>query len=117
MIQITIEVVRHYTIRELRESRGLTQAALAQQAGVSISSIIKIENKKGPFGINFEVADRLSKFFGVPMSEVAWPFAISDSGRPGGTGRPCQRKPSIPEATCPTCHYAMPATGICGSCE
>lgn len=117
MVEITITTVRRFTVREHRERLGLTQADFAYGAGVSRGSVNKIETGRGPYGINFEVADRISKFIGIPMDEVAWPFSISDAGRPAGTGKSCNKSRTILEATCPIHHITLPNTGICGDCE
>jgi len=55
------------TIRELRESQGLSQRELADQALVSVQAISRLENGKLVSKITLM---RVCKALGVPASEV-----------------------------------------------
>ncbi len=56
----------HNAIKQLRESKGLTQAQLAEQLGVSYQAVSTWENGiKVP---RMGIIEKLSKFFDVPKS-------------------------------------------------
>ena len=60
--------MHHNAIKQLRESRGLTQAQLAEQLGVSYQAVSTWENGlKMP---RMGVIEKLSDFFGVPKSQI-----------------------------------------------
>lgn len=55
-------------LRELRESRGLSQRALAKELGISNSSIAMYESEgRAP---SFDVLCAYSRFFGVTVSDI-----------------------------------------------
>ena len=57
------------SIRTLRFHAGeMTQAALAEQAGVTRQTIVAIE--QGKYSPSLEVAFRIARVFGVPITEV-----------------------------------------------
>lgn len=56
-------------VRELRESRGLTQAALAAAARVRIATVSEIENARTT-RVDLEVLDRLADALGVEPGEL-----------------------------------------------
>jgi putative transcriptional regulator len=55
-------------IRELREARGLTQAALAEAVDVSRQTIIAIE--KGRYDLSLSLAFRIADAFGETVEAV-----------------------------------------------
>jgi putative transcriptional regulator len=58
------------TLRQLRQARGLTQAQLAQRAGVSQGLISLIEaGRRTDFTLR--VAVRVAKVLGVPVERLA----------------------------------------------
>jgi transcriptional regulator with XRE-family HTH domain len=56
-------------IRQLREERGLTQEALAQEAGVTVGHMSMIE--RGHSNPTWATAKGIAKAIGVSMSELA----------------------------------------------
>lgn len=57
------------TIRTLRfHAQEMTQAALAEKAGVTRQTIVAIE--QGRYSPSLEVAFRIAHAFGVPLEEV-----------------------------------------------
>ncbi|MEO8756990.1 MAG: helix-turn-helix transcriptional regulator [Devosia sp.] len=57
------------TIRTLRFHAGeMTQAALAEQVGVTRQTIVAIE--QGRYSPSLEVAFRIAKVFGAPLEQV-----------------------------------------------
>ncbi len=66
------------TIRTLRFHAGeMTQAALAEQVGVTRQTIVAIE--QGRYSPSLEVAFRIAAAFGRPLEEV---FQYKDEGDP-----------------------------------
>lgn len=58
-------------VRELRvESTGLTQAALAEQVGVTRQTIVSLE--AGGYVPSLPLALRVARAFGKPVDEVFW---------------------------------------------
>jgi putative transcriptional regulator len=55
-------------IRVLREERGLTQAELARQVGVTRQTLIAIE--QGRYSPTLELAFQISRVFGVGLDDV-----------------------------------------------
>ena len=55
-------------LRELRRSRGMTQAELARQAHVTVSYVWKLEAGNSAPGI--DLVERLAKALGVSVSEM-----------------------------------------------
>ena len=53
---------------ELRGERGLTQAALAGELGVSRQTVIAIE--RGRFDPSLPLAFRIARFFAMPIEEI-----------------------------------------------
>ena len=60
-------------LRELRSTRGLTQAALAEAVGVSRKTINTVEN--GVFTPSTLLALKIARVLGVPVEEV---FQLDD---------------------------------------
>jgi putative transcriptional regulator len=56
------------TLRELRESAGLSQQECAGALGVTRQTVISIE--KGHFDPRLSLAFRIGRLFGVPVDEV-----------------------------------------------
>ena len=56
-------------LKQRREERGLTQAALASKVGVSQTYIAKLKNanKKNP---TLDLLNKLAKALGVPVTEL-----------------------------------------------
>ncbi|CAD5244852.1 helix-turn-helix transcriptional regulator [Thermococcus camini] len=55
-------------LRELRESRGLTQEELAKALGVTRQTVIAIE--KGKYDPSLRLAFRIARFFGVKIEDI-----------------------------------------------
>jgi transcriptional regulator with XRE-family HTH domain len=64
------EVVRHFAVRlrELRRSRGLSQAELARQATVTPSYVTRLEN--GSSAPNLDTLSRLATALNVTLAEL-----------------------------------------------
>ncbi len=56
------------TIKELRLSRKLTQAAFARLLGIAQSMVGRLEN--GQAGVSEQIADKIWEVFGVEVSET-----------------------------------------------
>src|SRR5438105_303676 len=75
------EIVRRFAgrLREVRISRGMTQAELAQKAFVTISYITRLESAGAAPGI--DLVDRLAEAMGTNAEEL-----IGKESRPDGLG-------------------------------
>ena len=64
-------------LKKLRESRGLTQAAVAAAIGMPQSTFAKIEGGETP---QADSAERIAKYFGSAISEamILWPERFPD---------------------------------------
>ncbi len=67
------------TLAELRKAKGLTQAQLAQQAGISWSQLQRLEYGRGR--PTWQTLQGLASVLGDEVYQVA--FATDKSGRPG----------------------------------
>lgn len=56
-------------LKELREERGITQAALAEKTGLSRATISKIENNEEII-VNTRTIAKISEVFDLPPSEI-----------------------------------------------
>lgn len=54
----------HLRVRELREAKGISQAALSRESGVRRATINAIEAGKTT-GVDFDVLEKLAKTLGV----------------------------------------------------
>jgi transcriptional regulator with XRE-family HTH domain len=66
------------TIRELRQSHGLTIAQVAEQAGISRGMLSKIENAQTSAGL--DVLHRIAMALGVSMSALFRNFDVPQGG-------------------------------------
>ncbi|TKC79250.1 helix-turn-helix transcriptional regulator [Trinickia terrae] len=66
------------TIRELRQSHGLTIAQVAEQAGISRGMLSKIENAQTSTGL--DVLNRIAMALGVSMSTLFRNFDVPQGG-------------------------------------
>ena len=68
--KIHADVVHHFAarLRELRVSRGFSQAELAKRARISLPYMGRLERAKGAAGI--DLVQRLAKALGVSMAEL-----------------------------------------------
>ena len=57
-------------IKELRTSRGMTQAQLAERVGIARVSIVSIET--GRFIPTIETALRISEALALPTDQIFW---------------------------------------------
>lgn len=57
-------------LRELRQTKGLTQEALGRRVGVTRQTIIAVE--KGKFVPSVRLAIELASALGTPLEEVFW---------------------------------------------
>jgi putative transcriptional regulator len=56
------------SIRSVREARGITQAELARQVGVTRQTLIAIE--QGRYSPTLELAFQISRVFGVGLDDL-----------------------------------------------
>jgi transcriptional regulator with XRE-family HTH domain len=75
------EIVQRFAVRlrELRHSRGMTQAELAQLAHVTLSYIGRLENGGAAPGI--DLADRLAAALGASITDLTHLAYCSDGQR------------------------------------
>src|SRR5690242_5583504 len=73
------EIVRLFAarLREVRHSRGLTQAELARQAHVTVSYIGRLESAGAAPGI--DLVDRLARALGTTVADLLPTTAPSDT--------------------------------------
>ena len=57
-------------VQYYRKLRGMTQEALADQAGISWSYLAKIESPTRPFGVSMETLFTLAAVLDVPVSKL-----------------------------------------------
>ena len=68
------------TLREWRETRGMTPMGLAYNAGVSLTTVLDIEqNRRYP---NVHTALKLAAALGVSVGDVRWPDSHEIVRRP-----------------------------------
>ncbi|HYG83265.1 MAG TPA: helix-turn-helix transcriptional regulator [Verrucomicrobiae bacterium] len=84
-----------HTLRELRETNGLTINELAELTGVAPCTITGIERRTSPYRTQQDVAWRLAQLFEVPVRRIFAPGEVSHLGRPAGTGKPIGSKETI----------------------
>jgi DNA-binding XRE family transcriptional regulator len=75
-----------HRVRILRIENELTVRELAELAGVSPSTVYKIENGSSPFKTQLSVAERLAWALDVKVSDLFLEMELSPFGRPAGTG-------------------------------
>ena len=113
------------TLKQARESAGLeTMQDLAEESGISITTIRGIENNIGEFKTSYDVAIALAKAVGLEISDIKWPRGLSNLGRPAKSGHPLVLKRTITITiveellVCDKCHLALPAsTRECDYCS
>jgi transcriptional regulator with XRE-family HTH domain len=95
-------------LRELREAAGLTQAQLAERAGLHLHGLTKLE--QGQREPAWATVQALSAALGVNCDAFNQP-AAADS-KPSGPGRPPKTKPEAPapKPTKPQAQEERPAT-------
>ena len=81
-------------LRELRERAGLTQAQLAERAGLHISAVTRFE--QGWREPSLATAAELAKALGVKVDEFL--KAAAESAVPRARGRPPKAAPAVPPA-------------------
>jgi transcriptional regulator with XRE-family HTH domain len=67
-------------IREIRESRGMTQTAVARQAGLSRSFYVQVEHARQ--AISVDRAFAVASVLGVEMTELFTDFPAVPHARP-----------------------------------
>lgn len=123
MVYITAErfipEVDKLTVRQLRQSQGMSQRQLAEKAVISTASVSYIEDPNYKYCTSFEAAMRVSEALGVPFHRIRWLHAHSDKGRPVGSGGTQLRsvKATQESRVCESCFLTLPATGICDDCS
>jgi len=90
------------TIKQLREARGITQAALADMIGVSSKTVSKWETAKGLPDIS--LIQPLAKALGVSVIELMNGEQISNTNRAGNLMR-------LKLYICPICGNVLHSTG------
>jgi transcriptional regulator with XRE-family HTH domain len=73
------EIVRLFAerVRELRLSRGMTQAELARRAEVSVTHLSELEN--GEIAPGIDLVDRLARALGGTVADLLPPGAPADA--------------------------------------
>ena len=106
------------SLAEAMRNGNLTVALLAQQAGVSKSTIYKALRQNSKSGINQDSGEKIARALDTRVNKINWSHALSDWGRKPGTG--IRRKKTQPlrgfTDQCPTCPYMLPATNVCSNC-
>lgn len=104
-------------LRSAREGLGLTRAELAELAGLSTSTIYRIETD-GEYRVNRATAALIADALYVQVRDLFHPRHLSHLGRPPQTGTPIGTKHELdPADYCPTCGLALPATARCEYCD
>lgn len=127
LLRMEVVFVTTYTLKEARETLGLTKNDLSKSSGISLAAIKAIENG-GQYRTSNGVALALCEALGMEVSEIEWPRGRSDLGRPAKTGKTVVRRTmtiTVTEETvterhglCPRCFIELPVVGSCasGSC-
>jgi transcriptional regulator with XRE-family HTH domain len=69
LLEMITEMPFHTRLKALREARGLTQDGLARAAGLTVSTVTKLERPgKEP---SWDTAKKLAKALGVTLDELA----------------------------------------------
>ena len=63
-------------LKELREQRGASREQVAGAAGVSLATIMRLE--AGTVIPRFDVAQRIARFFDVPVESIEWEQSPDD---------------------------------------
>ena len=90
------------TVKRLREARGLTQGALAEQIGVSSKAVSKWETAKGLPDIT--LLEPLARALGVSVAELLSGDTVTNRNRAGNLRR-------LKFYVCPLCGNVLTATG------
>lgn len=101
----------------VREGLDLSREELAELAGLSVSTIYRIETDNS-YRVNQATAALLADALHMQVRELFHPRDISHLGRPPQTGVPIGSKQELDRSDfCPTCGLALPATGQCDWCD
>lgn len=100
----------------IRKSLGLTQAELAELAGLSQVTICRIENNDYEH-IREETAIAIADALYMRKRDIFHEFDLSNRGRmPGTTGERTVTVQVVNEATCSKCHLLVPKRPFCSEC-
>jgi transcriptional regulator with XRE-family HTH domain len=81
-------------LRGLREARGLKQFEAAEQMGVPVSTLSRLEH--GPYeGMRFEDIVLLCRFYHLPVDDVASVVGLPDPEREGSGVLPSQLESAL----------------------
>lgn len=64
------EEPRKYTLRELREARGVSREQLAVDLRIKFATLVNLE--RGRNKPRVELAERIYAYFGVPLGSIQW---------------------------------------------
>lgn len=118
---MTIQLgVAQYTLKQARKMRGLSQANLMRLSGVSTSVISFIETGYRRCGVSYDVAYALSEALSLRITDIHWPFGLSNRGRPLGSKNGSMKTADdtrLNSPLCTTCFLVLPANGHCDCCD
>ncbi len=77
---------RGHKLKRIRQDVGWTVVELSEQSGISVSTILGIENGTSRFKTNNGVASRLARALECHVSDIFDANELSDLGRPACTG-------------------------------
>lgn len=61
---------RRYTLRELREERGISREQLAVDLKIAFATVVNLE--RGRNKPRVDLAERIYAYFGVPFGSIQW---------------------------------------------
>lgn len=102
----------------MRISVGLTQAELAELAGIALNTLNQIESGKKHYKVHQTTAEALSSALYVPVNQLFESTELSDLGRPAHTGTRCvySQNSASHEAICDNCNLMYITYIGCRNC-
>jgi transcriptional regulator with XRE-family HTH domain len=103
-------------LRALRGELGLTLAEVAELSGLSLGTLLRIENHPEMYRVNYSTAEALADALYVEVSDIFDAEDLSNLGRPARTGRPLGSARRVTRL-CEDCHLVAPSyAGACAQC-